>query len=423
MGKQNKDEQLSVSERELKILNYFWLGFILFTLSFTISSTGQVNNTVCTLIQFVGLVLFVPSSGLLIQLKIENKYLRIIFYVYCIWLIIVILRGIQFDYTFLRDMFFDPYSGIFIYFSPLILLFPKNLHYLKKVINVILILAVFYIIYCILFIRDLLSPYDVKNSLNIVEYFSKTLSIPIGFVLLTYIYHSKKKILFALFVTSLAFIFALFRARRALAFLAIWPIIITYLVYLNYSKDYILKIVIFFLLASVISLSVAYWQNAKSYLSDSSTTRWFVDRIGQNTRTEVEEYFYRDLKPIDWIIGKGMDGKYFCPGIGEGINNVSIYRRGIETDYLTIILKGGIISLGLMILIVIPAIIKGLFQSKNLISKAAAIWIFFYLIDLYPSPVTAFSLNYLLVWISVGICYSKELRNLSDDKIKEVFSG
>jgi hypothetical protein len=320
-------------------------------------------------------------------------------------------------------MFFDPYSGIFIYFSPLILLFPKNLHYLKKVINVILILAVFYIIYCILFIRDLLSPYDVKNSLNIVEYFSKTLSIPIGFVLLTYIYHSNKKILFALTVTILAFIFALFRARRALAFLAIWPIIITYLVYLNYSKDYILKIVIFFLLASVISLSVAYWQNAKSYLSDSSTTRWFVDRIGQNTRTEVEEYFYRDLKPIDWIIGKGMDGKYFCPGIGEGINNVSIYRRGIETDYLTIILKGGIISLGLMLLIVIPAIIKGLFQSKNLISKAAAIWIFFYLIDLYPSPVTAFSLNYLLVWISVGICYSKEMRGLSDIKIKEIFSG
>jgi hypothetical protein len=102
---------------------------------------------------------------------------------------------------------------------------------------------------------------------------------------------------------------------------------------------------------------------------------------------------------------------------------VSIYRRGIETDYLTIILKGGIISLGLMLLIVIPAIIKGLFQSKNLISKAAAIWIFFYLIDLYPSPVTAFSLNYLLVWISVGICYSKEMRGLSDIKIKEIFSG
>jgi hypothetical protein len=148
----------------------------------------------------------------------------------------------------------------------------------------------------------------------------------------------------------------------------------------------------------------------------------FIDRISQDSRSEVEQYFFRDLKPIDWIIGKGINGKYFCP-IGDGLGGITILRNGIETDYLNIILKGGIISLGLKLLIAIPAIINGLFHSKNLLSKAAGIWIFFYLIDLYPSPVTTFSLNYLLVWISIGICYSKELRDLSDDGIKKVFSG
>jgi hypothetical protein len=154
----------------------------------------------------------------------------------------------------------------------------------------------------------------------------------------------------------------------------------------------------------------------------SNTTSLFIDRIGQDSRSEVEQYFFRDLKPIDWIIGKGINGKYFCP-MGDGIGGITILRNGIETDYLNIILKGGIISLGLNLLIAIPAIINGLFHSKNLLSKAAGIWILFYLIDLYPSPVTTFSLNYLLVWISIGICYSKELRYLSDEKIKEVLTG
>jgi hypothetical protein len=121
----------------------------------------------------------------------------------------------------------------------------------------------------------------------------------------------------------------------------------------------------------------------------------------------------------DWIIGKGMNGKYFCPGID--VNDRTGYRRIIETDYLNIILKGGIISLGLLILILVPAIIKGLFYSKNLLSKAAAFWIFLWLIDLYPASVNAFSLNNLLVWLSIGICYSKTIRNISESGIKSYF--
>jgi hypothetical protein len=320
-------------------------------------------------------------------------------------------------------MLFNSYEGAVIYFSPILLLFPRNLLYIKKAINVILILGIIYTIYSILFIRHLLMPYNIQNSQDILEYFSKTLSIPCGFVLLTYIYHSNKKNLTALFVLILTFIFAIFRARRALAYLVLWPIIITYIIYLNYSKRYILKFLIFLILASSITILVASWQNIMGYLSDNSATSWFIDRIGQDSRSEVEQYFFRDLKPIDWIIGKGINGKYFCPGISEGVGQVSIYRSGIETDYLTIILKGGIIFLGLKLLIAIPAIFKGLFRSKNLLSKAAGIWILFYLIDLYPAPVTTFSLNYLLVWISIGICYSWKLRNMSDNNIKEVLSG
>jgi hypothetical protein len=42
---------------------------------------------------------------------------------------------------------------------------------------------------------------------------------------------------------------------------------------------------------------------------------------------------------------------------------------------------------------------------------------------MYPGSMTVFSLYYILVWISVGICYSKTLLNLTDEEIaKELLS-
>jgi hypothetical protein len=129
------------------------------------------------------------------------------------------------------------------------------------------------------------------------------------------------------------------------------------------------------------------------------------------------------MKTTDWIIGKGMLGEYYCPGIDSGDGTFTAYRGVIETGYLQMILKGGILSLLLYLLIIIPAIIKGVFYSKNILSKAAGIWVFLSLIDLYPATVTAFSMQYLLVWISIGICYSKEIRNMPESTVVEILSN
>jgi hypothetical protein len=71
----------------------------------------------------------------------------------------------------------------------------------------------------------------------------------------------------------------------------------------------------------------------------------------------------------------------------------------------------------------VPAMFKGLFYSKNILSKAAGIWILLWLTDLYPATINTFTLNYLLVWISVAICYSKTIRNMPDSAIKEIFAN
>ena len=126
---------------------------------------------------------------------------------------------------------------------------------------------------------------------------------------------------------------------------------------------------------------------------------------------------YADMTTNDWIIGKGINGKYFCPTI-DNVNDATGYRESIETGYLQIILKGGLVSLTLLLLILIPAVYKGLFNSKNVLSKSAAIWIFLWIIYLKPIVGNTFSMHYLIVWIAVGICYSKKIRNMSDITIK-----
>jgi hypothetical protein len=57
-----------------------------------------------------------------------------------------------------------------------------------------------------------------------------------------------------------------------------------------------------------------------------------------------------------------------------------------------------------------------------MLSKAAGIWIFLWICYLYPARVSTFTLHYILVWVSVGICYSKTIRNKSETAIEELFS-
>src|SRR5690554_7567538 len=52
------------------------------------------------------------------------------------------------------------------------------------------------------------------------------------------------------------------------------------------------------------------------------------ERGTDDTRSGVEENFYKSMKGIDWVIGRGMLGEYYSP-------TLDISHRGtIETDYL-----------------------------------------------------------------------------------------
>lgn len=415
-GIQDKTALKMLAKNELLALNLFWLGFIMYIASDSLTQPDKVSYVLGNILQLFGLCLMLPSSIYLVKMKIDHNYLRVLFIIYWIWLMVLIIRSITFEYWFLKRMLFHTNAGIFLYLTPIVMLFPRNIYYYKRLFDVIVVFGILYVLYDIIFHNIVLGNTNYILGRGVIENFSQQLSFPSGFLLLTYLYHSGKRTLFGLFTVMLTFLLAVIQARRGLMFMSFTMLLFFFIIYQAVNKTNIIRIffsVSFILIATYIAIHI-YDANRKD------TFALITERISLQTRGEVEQYFYSDLKTKDWIIGKGINGQYFCPGVEEGLGRPSIFRTVIETGYLQIILNGGIINLILFLLIMIPALVKGLFFSRNLLSKAAAIWIILFLLYLYPGTPTYFSLYYILVWISIGICYSPEVRRLSDKAILRI---
>lgn len=405
---------LAYNRQEVIMLNLFWIGFLLYTLSATIVSTRQINYILFQSIQLLGVLLFLPAVVRLIRFEFSSQYQKNVFFLLSFWSLVIFLRGFSLDKEALKLMILNPWFGGFLYFVPWVMLLPQKLILYKKVFSVITISGIFYVIYSLYFLSDLMETEKNVLSRDIVEYFSKNLAVPIIFILLTYVYHTPKRNLIAAGVLVLCIFFALVRARRGLLFMTVGSIFFISIIFWINTKY---KILTFIFLGGFVvllgSIAVYLFLNSESeYIS------FLQKRSTEDTRDGVERYFYNDMEGLDWIVGRGMAGAYYSPTMAEGN-----YRGTIETDYLNMILKGGLIQLGLLLMMLLPAVYKGLFQSKNNLSKAAALWILLWLINTHPSTIQVFSLLYVLVWISVGICYSNTIRNLSERGLVAYFKS
>ncbi|WP_298480348.1 hypothetical protein [uncultured Maribacter sp.] len=397
------------------MLKIFLLGFVIYNLGYTMSLTANAIYIICDLMRLIGVILIVISSIKLIVYRFDNLYLKIMYTFYMLWLLAVVFRGLKLEYVFIKNLFFNP-AGIFLYCTPLILLIPKPPKFYKLIFNVTIILAIFFIIHMVWELAEFLNTTN-DISRERFDTYVKALGLPCGFLLMTFKYQPKRNRIIALVVISITFLFVIYRARRGLIFMSLIIFIFTFLMFIYHNKRKIALIIFSFITGSLL---LVYTINASKILDSKLLTR-LNERGTEDTRSGVEDWFYNDMKFKDWVIGRGMSGMVAAPAFIDKNSDTPGYRTGVETDYLTIILKGGIISLGLLLLIAIPAIIQGLFLSKNTLSKAAALWILLWLISIYPSTVTLFTLNYTLVWIAIGICYSKLVRNMSDEVLKEYF--
>ena len=135
------------------------------------------------------------------------------------------------------------------------------------------------------------------------------------------------------------------------------------------------------------------------YISKLDLASYLIERGMEDSRSGVELFFYKDFETssIDWLLGRGINGYYFCPFFENP------RRQVIETGYLFLILKGGLIYLFLYVTLFVHAIWMG-FRSSNVILKIMASELVIRLLTLYPFGLPTFSSTDLFCWFYIFYC-------------------
>jgi hypothetical protein len=400
-----------VSSQKSFFLRIFWTGFIMYTFGYVGKGNPPIGMRMGELVQLAGLAMVIVATVFLVENRIKNGYLLLLLILYFIWLVFIIIRGFNFNFAFIMYMLLMASTGMLFYFMPIVLFFPKSAQFYKRLFDIIIIFAVLNVFFTVLLRHPLLerSPFT-KGTIELIAW---SLSMPCGFLLMNYKYQSSFNLFFAGGTLVSSLLLAIYNGRRGLSIVLAIMLIAALVIFLFHTKAKVFAVYFTVLFICVGSLYATNIYN----IGNNKLLNFMAERGDTDTRTGVEVYFYNDMGSKDWLIGRGIDGKYYCPGIDEDVD----YRGLIETGFLQIILKGGLIRLGIMALIIVPAVFLGLFSSKNILSKASAVWLTIFIFSLYPATVESFNLMYMLVWISVDICYSKKLRNMPDSTLLAYF--
>lgn len=383
----------------------FWTSIVVYSLGFLFYISEHVISQLCLLAMGFGIIGIGLSLISLTRLSITNSYFRSVFIIFMFWQIYIIVRGIQeFNQPMLLSMFFSPYFFLH-YLVPLIILIPANIFFVKRMFNFFYFLSISLFIVFVFFTNDVLF-----TNPSFSEQMVWTLGTGAGFLLLTWYYHNNK-IRFIAFITVI-FCFAIstiIARRNIMITFGNFIVFAMIIVILSYRQSIRSKI---YILTSIILMGVFSYIIFIKY--QEMVFQKITGHITENTREIVFNAFFKDMSTKDLVIGKGFLGRYYCPGAEKGVDN----RFLIESGYLQTILKGGIVSLVLFLLIAIPAAYLGIIKSKNILSKASGCIVILWLIDMVPWGMPAINIRYILVWTCIGICYSKVVRNLTEAEIK-----
>ena len=253
---------------------------------------------------------------------------------------------------------------------------------------------------------------DVGNLVQVGTYKAEGIGVLLpffsAFLLGCVQYLNKRQRLITLALWAIFFLLMMLNARRNVSFsLAMYAII----GYLFYSWDSLKKNSGRFFMMSLFAILLSLILILKFDNLASGTFKNMASRAKQDTRSGVEELFFADFatSPItDWIFGRGMDGGYYQITKDEKTGEISDNRPVIETGYLNMVLKGGIIYDVVVILMMLLAIKRG-FAKKDKISSFVSVILLTYFIDLYTTnPVCIFSVRSIIFWFCVSITLSKK---------------
>ena len=404
------------SATQQKNITRFLIGILIYSIS-TVLLVEFIGGKFLNLIQLFGLGVFAFYWVKLASWKnISSWYLRITVSLLILWQIFIICNGFLFQYAVIKEhLFVDNRSTP--YLLPLVVFVTVNSpFFLQKTFDYAYRLGIAF-----LALLPFLLSYILDNQ-GFSEQYVWILGIPCGFILLTFFYHSKKRVVLSFIVMFLSLFIITIMARRNIMFTCTTFLFCSLLIIplLNKNISILKKGIFIFSFITVAFLGFNFFLSNETGMFNK-----FTKRASEDTRETVMLCYFLDMTDKDLIIGRGLNGTYFCPGVERAWSSTAEDKAHrdlddrvyIESGFLQLILNGGVIYLFLYMIVLIPAIIIGLFFSRNLFVKGCAILILLFILDMIPFGLPTFSFRHFIVWFCVAICFSQKMRLMQEEEI------
>lgn len=403
-------------------LTRFLLGILIYSVATVIMPLEVVPGSIMNIIQLVALGLYGYYWTKLASLQnIYSRYLRTAIFLLLAWQCYILFHGFIFSYPYLKEYLFSNGYRLLPYLVPLVVFIPvNNPFFLQKLFGYIHRFGIFSLCaFPFLF-------FVLTSDQGFSEQYIWVFAIGSGLTLLTAFEHPKKNVQIAVITMLVGLLLASIMARRNIMLSCSGFLLFALFLIILVNRNITLaKKFGFICLAGLIGVAgyVVFVSNQDGMFAK------ITQKATEDTRSEVFLGFFLDMEDTDMVIGRGINGSYYAPGVDEDwvggrdkSNNYRDldYRVYIECGYLQLMLNGGVVYIVLFLLVLLPAIVLGLGFSKNIFSKGCALVIFLWLIDMAPFGLPCFTLRYFIVWFCVALCYSKELRRMSDEQIKEL---
>lgn len=138
-----------------------------------------------------------------------------------------------------------------------------------------------------------------------------------------------------------------------------------------------------------------------------------------DTRTFMYQEEIKSAIKHNYVIqGRSMARGYESYSFGKLIDKALGIERGerqrCEVSILNVFNYFGIIGVILYFIIFVTASYKGVTQSRNLFVPLIGIYVAFRWLFAWIEDFSRFDLNFLFLWIMIGICYSPQFRGMSN---------
>jgi hypothetical protein len=139
-----------------------------------------------------------------------------------------------------------------------------------------------------------------------------------------------------------------------------------------------------------------------------------------DTRTFIyEEEIYSAIKNDYWFVGRSMARGYdsiaFADTNMEVQNDTKRFERSSsEVSIMNVFNYFGLIGVFSYFMIFVVASYKAIFKSNNINMNLIGVYVAFRWLYAWVEDFNIFDLNYLFLWVVIGMCFSKPFKNMND---------